>query len=47
MIVVFVLAETSKELLQQKIHDEAIRDYRTDINKINLVDWFQETVSYN
>lgn len=45
MIAVFAFSDKIKKELQELLEDEAIRDYRDDINRQNIIDWFQETVS--
>ena len=45
VIAVFALSETVKTELRELLVDEAIRDYRDDINRQNIIDWFQENVS--
>jgi len=43
MIAVFAFSNKIKTELQDLLADEAIRDYRDDINRQNIIDWFQET----
>ena len=45
MIAVFAFSDKIKAELKDLLADEAIRDYRDDINRQNIIDWFQETVS--
>lgn len=45
VIAVFALADPIKTKLSELLQEEAIRDYRDDINRNNIIDWFQETVS--
>lgn len=45
MIACFALAQPIKDKLSSLLQEEAIRDYRDDINRNNIIDWFQETVS--
>ena len=44
MIAVFALANPIKAKLSELLKEEAIRDYRDDINRNNIIDWFQEKV---
>lgn len=47
-IAVLAMSGQVKESLQGVLKDAAIRDYRdSDINRRNVIDWFQETVSNN
>ena len=44
-ITVLVMATRAESALEDLLQDEAIVEYRDDINKQNVIDWFQETVS--
>jgi len=45
VIAVFALSATVRLKLQDILKEEAVRDYRDNINTQNVIDWFQETVS--
>ncbi|XP_067936657.1 uncharacterized protein [Watersipora subatra] len=42
-ITVLVMATRAESALEDLLQDEAIVEYRDDINKQNVIDWFQET----
>ncbi|KAF6031821.1 hypothetical protein EB796_009880 [Bugula neritina] len=43
VIAVFALSATVRLKLQDILKEEAVRDYRDNINTQNVIDWFQET----
>ena len=45
VVAVFALSNLAEDWLEQLFQDEAIRDYRTHLDRNNIVDWFQEKVT--